>query len=77
MRWDLVVQPVRENPLKLKEYFFSLLPPHTEKKPPNNPKPLYKASGACTLLSTVRTALQVPTWPEKRQDFLRNLRGMR
>lgn len=75
MRWDLVVQPVRENPLKLKEYFFSLLP-HQEKTP-NNPKPLYKVSGACTLLSSVRTALQVPTWPEKRQDFLRNLRGMR
>lgn len=33
MRWDSMVQPVPQNALKLKEYFFSLLPHHTKDKP--------------------------------------------
>lgn len=65
MRWDLMVQPVGENPLKLKEYFFSLLLSYTKKKKPKQSKTLNKATGACILLPSVRSALQVPHSLEK------------
>lgn len=71
MRWDLMAQPVGENPLKLKEYFFSLLLSYTKKKTPNNPKPLTRQQGhvSSCLLSGVpskyHTAWKKTGFPEK------------